>query len=554
MTTTTSTTRVARLREKQPLPSDRPWIDLGISRDDLRLEHTLPIGQTFAWTEITPGSVPGAAGGPGGGVVVNMGSTGGSSSSSSSSSAGGSASFAGATTSASSKNAKAGLFSSTAEAEGAPCHQSWCRQWTGVISAYDLANSRIGESAKTIGHLALVLESRPETTRVKVLGFQGIEKDKQRTLVLQQPAAATTDAANSPENQVRHYFRLSSSGSSFDLPDLYRSWSSACPWFRRVAKQLPGVRLLRQNLFETMVCFLVSQNNNVQRIAQILGRIRRKYGREIAPGPCACRGEDGDVLTFSTTAQGSAGIYSFPTVEEFVAANVTEQELRELGLGYRAKYLSAILGHLKRIYGGASKTAAAKPSSEPTKPKNLNAAKVPKPVSAMKLAPTAKVQKSAMKAAKQAKHRPAKPKAVQKTTAKKKPTAPRRQKEAELPTLPLEEYWTLSKTAVVEELMRYPGIGHKVADCIALFAVSEGCTCMSLVPVDTHVWTIAKERGYLEEEAKKKKPPAKGLTPTRYEEIQTAFATRFGDYAGWAHCVLFAAELPAFRRLFGYGG
>ncbi|CAD7947205.1 unnamed protein product [Amoebophrya sp. A120] len=34
-----------------------------------------------------------------------------------------------------------------------------------------------------------------------------------------------------------------------------------------------------------------------------------------------------------------------------------------------------------------------------------------------------------------------------------------------------------------------------------------------------------------------------------YEKIQQCFVDRFGKYSGWAHSVLFAAELPAFRQV-----
>ena len=41
----------------------------------------------------------------------------------------------------------------------------------------------------------------------------------------------------------------------------------------------------------------------------------------------------------------------------------------------------------------------------------------------------------------------------------------------------------------------------------------------------------------------------KSLTPSIYEDVGEIFRSRFGQKAGWAHSVLFAAELPEFRRL-----
>ena len=86
-------------------------------------------------------------------------------------------------------------------------------------------------------------------------------------------------------------------------------------------------------------------------------------------------------------------------------------------------------------------------------------------------------------------------------------------------------------------LLECSGVGPKVADCVALFSLDQA----ACIPVDTHVWRIAR-RDYdatLEEVA--------SITPTVYERVGDLFRDRFGPTAGWAHAVLFAAELPAFR-------
>ncbi|CAM9863763.1 unnamed protein product, partial [Choristocarpus tenellus] len=79
----------------------------------------------------------------------------------------------------------------------------------------------------------------------------------------------------------------------------------------------------------------------------------------------------------------------------------------------------------------------------------------------------------------------------------------------------------------------------QVADCVALFSLDQS----SAIPVDVHVWRIACRDfdSTLQE--------CKSLTPKVYERVGDLFRDRFGDYAGWAHSLLFAAELPAFRIL-----
>lgn len=74
---------------------------------------------------------------------------------------------------------------------------------------------------------------------------------------------------------------------------------------------------------------------------------------------------------------------------------------------------------------------------------------------------------------------------------------------------------------------------------MALFSLNQP----RAIPVDTHVWDIAV-RDYDPTLAQ-----CKSLTPTVYERVGDLFRDRFGSKAGWAHSVLFAAELPQFKIL-----
>lgn len=82
-------------------------------------------------------------------------------------------------------------------------------------------------------------------------------------------------------------------------------------------------------------------------------------------------------------------------------------------------------------------------------------------------------------------------------------------------------------------LCRLPGIGPKVADCVAFFALGHH----DCIPVDVHVWRITT-RDYDPTLRK-----AKSLTPAVYEQVGQAWRSRFGEYAGWAHSLLFGAEV-----------
>jgi len=67
----------------------------------------------------------------------------------------------------------------------------------------------------------------------------------------------------------------------------------------------------------------------------------------------------------------------------------------------------------------------------------------------------------------------------------------------------------ISRNHIQDVLMQLPGVGRKVADCISLFSLDQ----CSIIPIDTHVWSIVS-RDYdttLKEH--------KSLTPTVYHKV-----------------------------------
>jgi N-glycosylase/DNA lyase len=94
--------------------------------------------------------------------------------------------------------------------------------------------------------------------------------------------------------------------------------------------------------------------------------------------------------------------------------------------------------------------------------------------------------------------------------------------------------------AVQDELTQFSGIGRKVADCIALFSLDSD----EAIPVDVHVQHIAS-RDYDPTVLGQ----SKSLTPTIYQRVGDLFRERFKNRAGWAHSLLFVAELPSFRSV-----
>lgn len=102
----------------------------------------------------------------------------------------------------------------------------------------------------------------------------------------------------------------------------------------------------------------------------------------------------------------------------------------------------------------------------------------------------------------------------------------------------LESLRKLQLQMVIDSLCTLPGIGLKVASCIALFSLDQH----HAIPVDTHVWRIATT--HLVPEL-----AGASLTPKLRGRVADAFVTKYGKYAGWAQTLLFIAELPSQKAL-----
>ncbi|KDQ61033.1 hypothetical protein JAAARDRAFT_32029 [Jaapia argillacea MUCL 33604] len=108
---------------------------------------------------------------------------------------------------------------------------------------------------------------------------------------------------------------------------------------------------------------------------------------------------------------------------------------------------------------------------------------------------------------------------------------------------PSEKWLTTLRTTSTEEarqeLLKFIGVGPKVADCVLLMSLDK----REVIPVDTHVHQIAMKHYGLRSAAGGKKA---NMTPKLYEEVNQRLFAIWGDYAGWAHTVLFTADLKSF--------
>lgn len=394
------------------------WIDLNISPQEMRPENTLMMGQCFNWKKIQ-------------------------------------------------------LNDDTAN-----------KLWTGVV--FDLP---------------IIIRQLPTTTHIACL--LKIEADREQLLI----------------ERMRDYFQLQHS-----LPPLYQLWSSQCNRMQVITSCLPGVRVLRQDPWECLISFICSSNNNIPRISLMLDRLRTQYGRYLcsltitssnghlnfdvtslpvdtqsfagpisSPSAASKRASTSQAKRRRTTAEdavaspsvngsresdedlnpipSSFSFYTFPTVDRLL--EISEDDLRALGMGYRAKFIRETASLISSKEGGAEKWfQGLRDSGKVNFEEDCN-------------------------------------------------NDLRHQRRLE----------------VQNALLELPGVGRKVADCVAVFSLDQS----NAIPVDVHVWSIAV-RDYCSELANNK-----SLTPTVYEKVGDVFRNIFLKHAGWAHSILFAAELSGFR-------
>jgi len=84
-------------------------------------------------------------------------------------------------------------------------------------------------------------------------------------------------------------------------------------------KEGEGIRILRQDVWETLISFIISQNSNIPRIQSCIDSLCVEFGKEIGE----YKGEK---------------IFSFPGYE--ILSKLKEDDLKPCRLGYRARYIA----------------------------------------------------------------------------------------------------------------------------------------------------------------------------------------------------------------------
>ena len=114
------------------------------------------------------------------------------------------------------------------------------------------------------------------------------------------------------EESVKEYFELSK-----DYESIEKRISKVDEYVKKAVSNTSGLRHLKQDLFETIISYIISANNNIPRISKSVNEISKRYGKKII--------------------FNEKEYYLFPTPEEL--KDVTIEEYRECGIGFRDKYI-----------------------------------------------------------------------------------------------------------------------------------------------------------------------------------------------------------------------
>jgi N-glycosylase/DNA lyase len=217
---------------------------------------------------------------------------------------------------------------------------------------------------------------------------------------------------------LRKYIRY-----DVDYPNIVKTIAKD-KYINKAIEAYPNLRLLQQDLYQTIISFIISTNNNLSSIKGTVARISKAYGKEVIVD--------------------NEKVHLFPSIEALAAASL--EDLQKLKLGYRAKY----------------------------------------------------VKESAQM----------------------------------LLTMDLElKVAVLSEEELVNELLKLPGVGRKVVDCILLFGLAND----TVTPIDVWGYRILSEYYGLN-------------VKTSYNKLRQWLKDYFEGYAGWAGQFLFEYIRNNYKR------
>jgi len=138
---------------------------------------------------------------------------------------------------------------------------------------------------------------------------------KGKPIIVEQENNTIIAETELPEKEVKNALSL-----NHDLEEIYATFPSD-EKLEKAKNELEGLRIIQDEFFPCLISYLCSPQMQIPRIKQMHDEIAKEYGETIKYA-----GEE---------------LVRFPDMEELSEAS--EADLRDLGLGYRAKYVANTL-------------------------------------------------------------------------------------------------------------------------------------------------------------------------------------------------------------------
>lgn len=141
--------------------------------------------------------------------------------------------------------------------------------------------------------------------------FTGVAYEKLVTVSMQNGDLHIENTTEQDFEKIwRNYFDL-----DLDYDSIRSSIGEIHPVLKEASAYAPGIRILRQEPWEALCTFIISQNNNIKRIKGIVDRLCVSFGNKI----------------------GDTDFYTFPKPE--ILAKQNPDDLAPLRAGFRNKYI-----------------------------------------------------------------------------------------------------------------------------------------------------------------------------------------------------------------------
>ncbi len=149
--------------------------------------------------------------------------------------------------------------------------------------------------------------------------FSGVINDVFATVSYNDGILTVESEKDIDEKLFSDYFDL-----SLDYAKIKDDLSKLHPVLKEASTYAGGIRILRQDAFEALITFIISQNNNISRIKGIVERLCENFGEKV---------DDTH--------------YTFPTAERL--AQLEPDDLSVIRAGFRHRY---IIDAAKKVYSG----------------------------------------------------------------------------------------------------------------------------------------------------------------------------------------------------------